>query len=139
MKKNIFVALAAAVVLLFSSCSKDIDLAGTTWKSNTYSNTLTYMGMSMGFTMDLTINFTDATNYTLNTTATASVMGQTQNFNDSSTGTYTYDDGEGMFDGEQSFTYDKKTKTITTAVPVGNDEIAALLGESEITFTFTQQ
>lgn len=35
MRKNIFVTLAALVVMLFTSCSKDIELEGTYWNWNT--------------------------------------------------------------------------------------------------------
>ena len=139
MKKNIFVALAAAVVLLFSSCTKDIDLTGTTWKSNTYNNTITYQGMSGTVTMDLVLTFTDATNYTLDYTGSVSIMGYNMPITDSQNGTYTYADGEGMFDGEQPFTYNKKDKTITTVLKADDPEYAEIIGEEGIVLTFTQQ
>ena len=138
MKKNIFLALTAAVVMLFTSCSKDIDLAGTTWKAN-YSNSISYMGMSGTVTLDLTINFTDATNYKLDETASVSIMGQTMPQSSSDTGTYTFDGENGMFDGEQAFTYNKKDKTITTTITIDDAEFAEIFGSDSITLTFTQQ
>ena len=139
MKKNIFVALAAAVMLLFSACSKDIDLAGTTWKSNTVNQTITYMGMQGTVTLDLTVQFTDATNYTMTTIATVSMMGMTQPFDDTENGTYTFDGENGMLDGEQPFTYNKKDKTITTTIKMDDSEYSEFFGTDEIILTFTQQ
>ena len=139
MKKNIFVALAAAVVLLFSSCSKDIDLAGTTWKSNTINKTVTMYGMSGTLAFDMTINFTDATNYTGTQTATVTISGQTFSDSDSDSGTYTFDGENGMFDGEQPFTYNKKDKTITVVLTIDDAEAQEILGSDPITLTFTQQ
>ena len=139
MKKNIFVALAAAVMLLFSACSKDIDLVGTTWKSNTINQTINYMGMSGTVTMDLTIQFTDATNYTLTTAGSVSIMGMSQPINDTENGTYTFDGENGMLDGEQAFSYNKKDKTLNTTIKVDDPEYAEFIGSDEIVLTFTQQ
>ena len=134
MKKNIFVSLAAAVVLLFSSCSKDIDLAGTTWKSDPINTNDNLLGESVTLIYDATINFTDATNYTNTTNATITFMGQTIPYSRSVDGTYTFNGENGMFDGEHPFTYDKKDKTITMVSNINFDPI----GDYTITLTFTQ-
>lgn len=139
MKRNIFLALAAAVVMLFSSCSKDIDLVGTTWKADTYTQNITYMGMQASITMDFTLKFTDATNYTIDESATVTIMGQSQSQNDSSTGTYTFDGENGVFDGEQTFTYNKKDKTLNLTVTNDDPEVAEIMGVNEINLVFRQQ
>lgn len=139
MKRNIFLALAAAVVMLFSSCSKDIDLVGTTWKADTYTQNITYMGMQASITMDFTLKFTDATNYTIDESATVTIMGQSQSQNDSSTGTYTFDGENGVFDGEQAFTYNKKDKTLNLTVTNDDPEVAEIMGVNEINLVFRQQ
>lgn len=139
MKRNIFLALAAAVVMLFSSCSKDIDLVGTTWKADTYTQNITYMGMQASITMDFTLKFTDATNYTMDESATVTIMGQSQSQNDSSTGTYTFDGENGVFDGEQAFTYNKKDKTLNLTVTNDDPEVAEIMGVNEINLVFRQQ
>lgn len=139
MKRNIFLALAAAVVMLFSSCSKDIDLVGTTWKADTYTQNITYMGMQASITMDFTLKFTDATNYTIDESATVTIMGQSQSQNDSNTGTYTFDGENGVFDGEQAFTYNKKDKTLNLTVTNDDPEVAEIMGVNEINLVFRQQ
>ena len=138
MKKNIFLAMAAVVVMFFTGCSKDIDLVGTTWKAN-YSNSITYMGMSGTVSLDLVINFTDATNYKLDQSASVTIMGQTMPQSSSETGTYTFDGENGMFDGEQAFTYNKKDKTITTTITFDDAEFEEMFGSNSIALTFTQQ
>lgn len=139
MKRNIFLALAAAVVMLFSSCSKDIDLVGTTWKADTYTQNITYMGMQASITMDFTLKFTDATNYTIDESATVTIMGQSQSQNDSNTGTYTFDGENGVFDGEQAFSYNKKDKTLNLTVTNDDPEVAEIMGVNEINLVFRQQ
>ena len=122
MKKNLFVALAAAVMLLFSACSKDIELAGTTWKTGTITETVTYQGIQANVTMDFTINYTDATNYTVSYTGTVSAYGYTLPMDGEQSGTYVFDGENGVLtnsDGEsQTFTYNKKDKTITAVAEV---------------------
>jgi hypothetical protein len=128
MKKSIFLAMAAVVVMFFTGCSKDIDLAGTTWKSNTIS--ASYQGMTM--TLDMVLNFKDATNYDLTANVTAPIIG-TQSTTES--GTYTFDGENGVFDGEQNFSYNKKDKTLV--INIDDAEMTQMFGTS--TLTFTQQ
>ena len=135
MKKNIFVALAAAVMLLLSSCSKDVELPGTTWKTGRVNKTITYQGLSATISMDFVINFTNATQYELTYTGTASAYGMSQNMDGSSNGTYTFDGEKGVLtdsDGEtQTFTYNKDDKTITAT--------AEMDGGISLNLVFTQQ
>ena len=128
MKKSIFLAMAAVVVMFFTGCSKDIDLTGTTWKSNTIS--ASYQGMTM--TLDMVLNFKDATNYDLTANVTAPIIG-TQSTTES--GTYTFDGENGVFDGEQNFSYNKKDKTLV--INIDDAEMTQMYGIS--TLTFTQQ
>lgn len=138
MKKNIFVALAAAFMLLFSSCNKDIDLVGTQWKAN-YTNTISYEGMSMNMSMDFVLNFVDATNYTMTGSGSFTMMGYTETQDpETSNGTYTFDGENGVFDGEQAFSYNKKDKTIVVKTKIDEEETAAMMGSDEIVLTFNQ-
>lgn len=122
MKKNIFVALAAAFMLLFTSCSKDIDLAGTTWKTGTIDKTVTYQGISAKVSMDFILKFTDATKYDLTYTGSVKVLGRTQSMDGDSKGTYTFDGENGVLtdsEGEtQTFSYNKDDKTITAVAEI---------------------
>lgn len=117
MKKNIFVALAAAFMLLFTACSKDVELPGTTWETGSIVKTVTYEGVQATVTMDVTLKFKDETNYDMDVKASINVMGYKQNIKETSTGTYTFDGEKGVLtdnDGEsQPFTYNKDDKTIT--------------------------
>ncbi len=128
MKKSIFLAMAAVVVMFFTGCSKDIDLAGTTLKANTIS--ASYQGMTM--TLDMVLTFKDATNYDLTANVTAPIIG-TQSTTES--GTYTFDGENGVFDGEQNFSYNKKDKTLV--INIDDAEMTQMFGTS--TLTFTQQ
>lgn len=139
MKKNIFIAMAALVMMVFTGCSKEVDLAGTNWKAN-YSKTLTYQGMSADVTMNFALSFVDAANYKMITSGTMSAMGMTQNIeNETTNGTYTFDGEKGVFDGDQTFTYDKKAKTITVEQKIDDEEVAAMFGTDKLALTFTQQ
>jgi hypothetical protein len=55
------------------------------------------------------------------------------------TGTYTFDGEKGVFDGEQTFTYDKKAETITVEQKIDDEELAAMFGTDKLTLTFSQQ
>ncbi len=135
MKKNIFVVLAAAVMLLLSSCSKDIELPGTTWKTGRINKTITYQGISGTISMDFVLNFTSATKYELTYTGSISAYGMSQSMDGSSDGTYTFDGEKGVLtdnDGEsQTFTYNKDDKTITA--------IAEMEEGFSFNLVFTQQ
>ncbi|MBO7488813.1 MAG: hypothetical protein J6T88_00895 [Bacteroidales bacterium] len=137
MKRNVVFTLAVAFVMLFASCSKEVKLPGTTWKAN-FSNSATVQGISANVAMDLTLKFVDETKYKMDVTLTMSAFGQTSTESDSQDGTYTFDGENGVFDGEQSFTYNKDDKTITTIIEL-EDEDALMFGSNKITLTFTEQ
>ena len=130
MKKNILFTLAAAVVLLFTSCNKELDLAGTTWKTGPMTETVIYQDIEATATMDFTIIFTNATNYTVTYTGTASVL----SISGTESGTYVFDGENGVLtnsDGEShTFTYNKEDKTLNA--------VAEMDGFS-MTLVFTQQ
>ena len=130
--------MAAVAVMLFAGCSKDIESAGTKWQSN-YSNTITYQGMAADFNMDLTLNFTDATNYTLDVDAVISFMGMSIPYNaDPEAGTYTFDGVNGMFDGEQAFTYNEDNNTISVTLASDDGEFSEMFGSNSVNLTFTE-
>lgn len=138
MKKNVFVALAAAFVLLFSACTKDISLPGTQWQSN-YNTTATVEGIQATVNMHFVLNFTDATNYSLTMNGTLAAMGQTLDIPaDTENGTYTFDGENGMFDNEQAFTYKKKDKTIIVVIKADDPDFNEMMGSEDVTLTFTQ-
>ena len=138
MKRSVFFTLAVAFVMLFASCSKEVKLPGTTWTAN-YSKTITYMGASGNVSLDMTLKFIDETNYTMDVTSSATVMGQTMPAEtDNQKGTYTFDGEKGVFDGEQEFTYNKDDETITTVINLEEEE-AEMFGTDKITLTFKQK
>ncbi len=138
MKRNIFFTLAACFVMLLTSCDKDVDLVGTTWKAN-YSNTVSVEGMEANISLDMTLHFKDETNYTMSVNTSATVMGQTMpGESNTEDGTYTFDGENGVFDDEQPFTYNKDDKTITTTIDLDGED-AEMFGTNQITLTFKEK
>lgn len=134
MKRNVVFTLAVAFVMLFASCSKEVKLPGTTWTAN-FSKTITYGSVSL----DMTLKFVDETNYTMDVTSSATVMGQTlPPSTDTQKGTYTFDGEKGVFDGEQEFTYNKDDETISVTTELEAD-MAEMFGSDKITLTFKQK
>ena len=131
MKKTLFLALLACVTMVFTSCTKEKELIGTTWTTHTVmSEDISeddFTG-TMNLIMDGTMKFVDATKGTMTMTSSATVTtgGQTYPlpFFDEETETfdftYTFDGEKGTLtatyeDGETDtipFTYDKKENTI---------------------------
>ena len=138
MKKNIFLTVAAAVMLLFTSCSKDIDLNGTQWKAN-FSKTVTYEGVEASLNMNFNVQFTGETTYKMTESGTMTAFGQTFDMDAETTeGTYTFDGEDGKFDGETSFSYDKKNKSLVVELEIDDEETAEMFGSDKITLVFTQ-
>lgn len=136
--KSIFLALAAAVMFLFSSCSKDLDLSGTNWKA-TYNSSISYMGIPIDMNLNFDLKFVDATNYSMTSDGTMTAMGQSRDLDtDTNNGTYTFDGENGVFDGEQAFSYNKKDKTIVVKMKIDEPEMAEMFGTDELTLVFTQ-
>ena len=144
MKKTLFVALIACFTLMFTSCNKEKELPGTSWKTHTViDQDMTMEGITahLNMVMDGTMKFTDATNGTMEITSSGSIsaMGMTLPLDeDTETTAFTY-----TFDGEQGtltatdegetttipFTYNKKDNTIL----ITQTEVDEETGES-ITF-----
>ena len=138
MKKSIFLTIAAAVMLLFSSCAKDINLNGTHWKAN-LSKTMTYQSMEVQFDATFDLNFLDETRYSMVSGGTLTAMGYTRDVDtETLEGTYTFDGENGMFDGTDAFTYNKKDKTIVVEQVIDDQEVAAMYGTDKITIVFTE-
>jgi len=137
MKKSIFFTLAACFVMMLTSCSKEIELEGTTWTAN-FSKEINYQGVGASVSMDMTLTFTDATAYKMEQHAVVTMMGQTFPQDETGTGTYTFDGEKGVFDGEQAFTYDKDAETITTSIKL-DDESAEIFGTNSLDLVFKQK
>lgn len=121
MKKFLLVALFALTTVMFTSCSKDKDLTGTKWFCS-YSEEETRAGFTYNLTLNITLNFTDATNGTMKMDEIMTSNG-VEIFNDTNDPdnnpipyTWTFDGENGTMtaDGETiAFAYDKKANTIT--------------------------
>lgn len=127
MKKTLFLALLACVTMVFTSCNKEKELPGTSWKTHTViDQDMTMEGITahINMIMDGTMKFTDATNGTmeLTTSGTISAMGMTLPLDEeteTTAFTYTFDGESGTItttdeDGTTTvpFTYNKKENTI---------------------------
>ena len=125
-------------MLLFTSCSKDIDLNGTQWKAN-FSKTVTYEGVEASLNMNFNVQFTGETTYKMTESGTMTAFGQTFDMDAETTeGTYTFDGEDGKFDGETSFSYDKKNKSLVVELEIDDEETAEMFGSDKITLVFTQ-
>lgn len=119
MKKAFFALVLGIVTLLSVSCSKDLDLNGTTWNAKfTETITMTMEGIPITVdpNMDFVLAFTDATNGTMTTSGTMTAMGQTFPMETSTSPlTYTFDGTNGTMTSEGEtipFTYNKDTKIL---------------------------
>lgn len=117
MKKGLFLAMIAFVAMVFTSCSKELELDGTTWVA-TYNETTTMDGVSGTANLTFTLNFKDKTSGTMavNGSIAISSMGSPIPMNYSENFTYTFDGTNGTMtsNGEsQNFSYDKDSKHIS--------------------------
>lgn len=129
MKKFLFLAFVSTAMLLTSSCSKDVDLTGTTWNYNE-TTTETYEGISMTNTVNADMEFTSETAGSMavvDSVTFMTFMGQSSEVeNTNYPFTYTFDgESAGTLtatitdeDGETetsavNFTYDAEAETIT--------------------------
>ena len=150
MKKTLFLALLACVTMVFTSCNKEKELPGTSWKTHTVvDQDITMEGISahLNVVMDGIMKFTDATKGTMemSTSGSASAMGMTFPLDPetvTTTFTYTFDGEKGTLtgtdeDGNPStipFTYNKKENTIAVAYH-DTDEETGLEINVEMLFT----
>ena len=164
--RNIFAAIFAAVALLFSSCSKDIDLTGTSWES-THTVDMTEMITSdpdmaeyadmllaavggkflidYSIIIDYTTENAGAITMAVNPSASMNQPAELKPLFDAMTQaeteamTYTFDGENGTItiDNEtENFTYNKSDKTITMTFSDLDPEEAEIMGGN--TFTFKQ-
>ena len=150
MKKTLFLALLACVTMVFTSCNKEKELPGTTWKTHTVvDRDMTMEGISahLNMVMDGTMKFTDASNGTMEMTTSGSMSAMGMTFPIESelvktAFTYTFDGEAGTLtasdeDGEVStvpFTYNKEDNTIVIAYH-DTDEETGLEINVEMVFT----
>ena len=150
MKKTLFVALLACFTMMFTSCNKEKELPGTSWKTHTVIDqdmTMEGIAAHINMIMDGTMKFTDATKGTMSmtTSGTMSAMGMTFPIDaeESTTNfTYTFDGEAGTMtatdeDGETStipFTYNKKENTIVIS-QTERDEETGMEMSFEMVFT----
>ena len=150
MKKTLFLALLACVTMVFTSCNKEKELPGTSWKTHTVIDqdmTMEGIAAHLNMIMDGTMKFTNATNgsMTLTTSGTVSAMGMTFPLDaeeETTAFTYTFDGEAGTLtatdeDGETStipFTYNKKENTIVIS-QTERDEETGMEMSFEMVFT----
>lgn len=138
MKKLLLVAFVACMTVFATSCSKEKELAGTTW---TYTISETETGEIEGMPMEITVNgtftlkFTDQTNGEL-TMEMSLIMGGMNLGNQSETQafTYTFDGTNGTMTADgvpQNFTYNKEDNTITMTMS-GVDETGETITETMV-------
>ena len=151
MKKTLFLALLACVAMVFTSCNKEKELPGTSWKTHTViDQDMTMEGITahLNMIMDGTMKFTDATNGTMTITSSGSIsaMGMTlplDSDEETTVFTYTFDGEQGTItmtdeeDGSISvpFTYNKKENTITISQKEVDEETGM---EMNIEMVFTE-
>lgn len=151
MKKTMFLALLACVTMVFTSCNKEKELPGTSWKTHTViDQDMTMEGITahLNMIMDGTMKFTDATNGTMTITSSGSIsaMGMTlplDSDEETTVFTYTFDGEQGTItmtdeeDGSISvpFTYNKKENTITISQKEVDEETGM---EMNIEMVFTE-
>lgn len=139
MKKLLLVAFVACMTVFATSCSKEKELAGTTW---TYTISETETGEIEGMPMEITVNgtvtlqFVDQSNGKL-TMEMSLIMGgmnlgsqsETQEF------TYTFDGTNGTMTAEgvsQNFTYNKEDNTITLTETGVDEETGETITETMV-------
>ena len=134
MKKTLFVALIACFTLMFTSCNKEKELPGTSWKTHTViDQDMTMEGITahLNMVMDGTMKFTDATNGTMEITSSGSIsaMGMTLPLDeDTETTAFTY-----TFDGEQgTLTATDEGETTTIPFTYNKKDITILITQTEV-------
>ena len=127
MKKTLFLALLACVTMVFTSCNKEKELPGTSWKTHTViDQDMSMEGITahINMVMDATMKFTDATKGTMDMTTSGSMSAMGMTFpidteEETITFTYTFDGEKGTLTGKDHtgaestlpFTYNKKDKS----------------------------
>lgn len=126
MKRIIFAALMAFVMIGMSACSNDKDLSGTSWKGHIQQSQSVLMGDEVvvyTLNADLTVTFTtEEAGYTT-ATGTMTMDDMTMPVNESTSFTYTYDG-----DGNGTITTTDGTSTSTTPFTIDGDKLTLIDG-----------
>ena len=143
--RNLFVAMAAAAVMLFCSCNKDeqnntFSLVGTTWVSDVASAQAVYYGAETTYSLSWEITFVSDTTYTgmAKVTMVDNVTGEEIPDDQAGSGTYSFDGSVGYFEGSQAFYYHADSKTLTTHYSSDGPVFSTFFPEGA-DFTYTQK
>ena len=151
MKKTLFLAILACFTMVFTSCNKEKELPGTSWKTHTViDQDMTMEGITAHLNMivDGTMKFTDATkgSMTITTSGTMTAMGMSFPLDadeETIAFTYTFDGEAGTLtatyeEGETEtipFTYNKKENTILISQTERDEETGM---EMHLDMVFTE-
>ncbi len=137
MKKFLFVALMTFVMIGMSSCSKDKDLSGTSWKGHLNSRTtMTMYDETIVYAVDadVTVTFTSEEAGTTKTVGTVSMDEMTLPMNQTSGFSYTYD---GKGEGTMTVKDQDSGADVTTRFTIDGNELTMYEGEE--TFVLKKQ
>ncbi len=137
MKKFLFVALMTFVMIGMSSCSKDKDLSGTSWKGHLNSRTtMTMYDETIVYAVDadVTVTFTSEEAGTTKTVGTVSMDDMTLPLNQTSGFSYTYD---GKGEGTMTVKDQDSGADVTTRFTIDGNELTMYEGEE--TFVLKKQ
>ena len=129
MKKILYFALMTFVMIGMSSCSKDKDLSGTSWKGHLNSSTTMSMyGETVVYAVnaDVTVTFTTEEAGTTKTVGTVSMDDMTLPLNQTSGFTYTYD---GKGEGTMTMKDQDSGADVTTRFTIDGKELTMYEGE----------
>ena len=129
MKKFIFAALMTFVMIGMSSCSKDKDLSGTSWKGHLNSRTtMTMYDETIVYAVDadVTVTFTSEEAGTIKTVGTVSMDDMTLPLNQTSGFSYTYD---GKGEGTMTVKDQDSGADVTTRFTIDGNELTMYEGE----------
>lgn len=132
MKKFLFVALMTFVMIGMSSCSKDKDLSGTSWKGHLNSRTtMTMYDETIVYAVDadVTVTFTSEEAGTTKTVGTVSMDDMTLPLNQTSGFSYTYD---GKGEGTMTVKDQDSGADVTTRFTIDGNELTMYEGEETV-------
>lgn len=132
MKKFIFAALMTFVMIGMSSCSKDKDLSGTSWKGHLNSRTtMTMYDETIVYAVDadVTVTFTSEEAGTIKTVGTVSMDEMTLPMNQTSGFSYTYD---GKGEGTMTVKDQDSGADVTTRFTIDGNELTMYEGEETV-------
>ena len=132
MKKFLFVALMTFVMIGMSSCSKDKDLSGTSWKGHLNSRTtMTMYDETIVYAVDadVTVTFTTEEAGTTKTVGTVSMDEMTLPMNQTSGFSYTYD---GKGEGTMTVKDQDSGADVTTRFTIDGNELTMYEGEETV-------